>query len=294
MLQVTLQPGSDTADKLVHLPQAAMEALIDSDSLKVASENSVVEALMRWKNFGGRWETLADVDKQMLVSKIRLCSCTQWFLTGWLMNEESFIYKFLTVPQRAMVLATVGRPDYWRKFKEADERRLVEQVFGGADSLPEVCWWKEPRQASSMGVAEMEVQTTIGELWSAEGGVRSKGVYFKGLEWHIGVEFTDVESAREQEGVAQCKLGLFMSYLNNAHCGPIVFKGFVMLEGPDSEATLGEEEFKAHDFGFSGSYGFLALGGYTFSSMVEASNKLQKFIHPDGKLHFQGMVSVVK
>jgi hypothetical protein len=71
-----MQPGSPDLQKLAQLPQAALEALLDSDALKVASENSAIAAVTYWLEQEHRAQQITIGQKQRLASKLRLLRAT--------------------------------------------------------------------------------------------------------------------------------------------------------------------------------------------------------------------------
>ena len=72
-----MQPDSLGRQKLAQLPQAALEALLDSDDLKVASENSAIAAVTFWLEQDDRAEQLTKEQKQHLAYKLRLLRATR-------------------------------------------------------------------------------------------------------------------------------------------------------------------------------------------------------------------------
>ena len=73
-----MQPDSPAQQKLAQLPQAALEALLDSDDLKVASENTAIAAVTFWLEQEDREQQLTKEQKQRIAYKLRLLRATPW------------------------------------------------------------------------------------------------------------------------------------------------------------------------------------------------------------------------
>jgi hypothetical protein len=91
-LQVVMQPESPALVKLAQLPQPALEALLDSDELRAASENTVIAAVAYWlEQEGGK--VVSKEEKLGLAYKLRLFRASPWYLFRVLVEAGHWLPK---------------------------------------------------------------------------------------------------------------------------------------------------------------------------------------------------------
>ena len=283
--------------KLVQLPQPALEALLDSDDLKVASENSAIAAVtfwLFWLEQQIRSEKLTKEQKRRLAYKLRLLRATPWYLTGALGEKGHWLHDGLSNGQRLMLTAGVHSKVGWADMERADIDAFSAKLFGCGAS-PAVSWSKPCRPASTITNAEMLWTVTLSELWDKmvqdEAGIEGPHFFYNGTEWGSMVGLEPCEGAADIEGPSRWTV---VAYINhNCPNEPVCFTGILEMVGA-KEADTNIVELKAEVICVpSTHWGVGNLCGCSFSSLADATNKLRTFIHSDGKLHVTAMITSV-
>ena len=286
-----MQPDSTTLQQLGQLPALAMEALLQSDQVKVVSENTVVAAVTYWLEQEGRREALTAEQLQRLASKLRLCQCTHWYLTAQLMDTEGWLYGALTYKQRIVLLACVDRPETWASFKKADDVGSAELVFGCAVPPQEVHWWKRARERSDRTGRTFSV--TPNDIWDAERKIlRLKRDFTNGLFFDLSASFnSDAKGAAESNPQARYSL-----HVNIQHVGqrpPVTYSAFAKLHHRLTPGRGVPRGVKVHDPRGTSSSSVMVAIGCKAGSLPDAIALLSDYIHTDDKLHITLTVNVL-
>ena len=287
-----MQPNSSAQQKLAQLPQPALEALLDSDDLKVASENSAIAAVTFWLGQGDRAAQLTKEQKQRLAYKLRLLRATPWYLTRVLADENHWLYAALTGVQRVMLTAAVQNPRGWGPMEGKDAGNGLRAKLFGNEGAPEVSWSQQQRAASSVMMAEVSVEASLVGIWGqGKGGfVIGAGYFYNGTVWAVKVRLQR-ESAAVNPLVG-FQLGAFM--VHNCINQPVAFSADFKVLGAEDKHTVTRtfnDTVLCADYT---EWGFSDMCNCKFTSLEDGTTKLARFIHSDGKLHVKASVSEVQ
>ena len=281
-----MQPDSSTMEQLSELPVAAMEALLESDQLKVMSENTVLAAVTYWLEQEGRREALTAEQLQGLAFKLRLCSCTRWYLTAHLMDTKGWLYAALKHEQRTMLLASVTRPEEFEHFTFNHPPSCEKLVFSGcADGSKDVRWWKEHRSKSMAGSFSFQVKPQ--EIWAEDGSLPLGQVFTNGLVVRLAAAF----QVEEEEGVDECSG--FEFCIDFTHChqhAPVVYSAETSLQAPQTDDTV-IRQMDVYECRPVATW-FPANLCRSVESLPDAIAALRTLIHPDGNLHIKVRITV--
>jgi hypothetical protein len=281
-----MQPDSPALAKLAQLPQPALEALLDSDELQAASENTVIAAVAFWlKQEGGQQVTREQ--RQRIAYKLRLSGATPWYLTRILVEEGHWLHSTLSSEQKVVLTTAAHSPAYGGilQAKLGDQAGMNARLFGDA---VKVSWWKKNRPASSIRKAESLVKILPGELWEKPGvPVSSQAYFYNGILWSMFVHFQEADAGN---AIGRCRLGAF--FLHSSNRAPVAFSAGLELVGVAQSDTIKKKltrrvRWNANNWGFSN------MLGDTCTSLEDAAAKLAPFTHPDGKVHIKGTVTKV-
>ena len=285
-----MQPESSTLEQLAQLPLPAMEALLNSNQLKVLSENTTLAAVTYWLKQDGRREALTAEQLHRLASKLRLCRCTRWYLTARLMDTEGWLYEALSHEQRTMLLATISEARDWALFAADDPDGCLKLLGGGSGgAVPEVDWWKDARNKSKDAPLALEISPA--EVWNAEGRVLVvMTVFYNGMRFELSPAFDKVQEASSGKSSQEVYEFIF-SFRHCQQQPPIAYSAALTLQAPDvCDALRGYME--VHDFKPTRKWSIVNIYGSRFSSLQEAEAALCKQIHSDGKLHVTVRITV--
>ena len=209
-----MQPdNTDAQQKLAQLPIAAMEALLGSDELKVASENTAVAVATFWLQQEVLHTNTSESSshQRRLMDKLRLCHCSPSYLTSCLRDSDRH-YKDLVES------AGFTSVHYWlREQLDADQRwkliwganrvavvraatgrevepRSMEELQGAAQIGAGSCWCQVARPLSKVVCGKMHLEVTLSEL-AAQGMVLSKPCWYGGYSWDVRVTWPEESSS---------------------------------------------------------------------------------------------------
>jgi hypothetical protein len=231
-LQVVMQPDSPARQKLAQLPQPALEALLDSDELQAASENTVIAAVTYWlEQLEGALDVTKD-QKQRLAYKLRLFCATPWYLTHVLLDEGPWLNNILSSQQKLVLTAAAHNPAGFGKLQSKENWMVTAELFGRGNSV-RVSWWEKKRPASSITEAELLVEISPAEVWSKQGNMITQysPVYFyNGIMWSLRVR---AWFKMEESG------GLWVvPYVNHSSCAaPVALTAHLEVVGAAPEDT---------------------------------------------------------
>ena len=305
---------SGPLQQLEQLPFTALEALLDSDSLKVCSENSAVRAVTQWLAANPH---SCKRQEQQLAYKLRLVQCTPWFLTAELTCNSTWLHNVLTKQQVGLLIMGVNDCDGWEKLRQENvEPKLLNKLMFQTAKCPATNWWKAARPASSVRSIDMTLDVTPGELWREKQAVASKTVYFNGRDVRLEVELTNPElydranedksppSKHVKEGLGDRPgeekfiLGVGIHCMDAANM-PISFEGTCELVAPSGgESVIVDVDpcivwSQEVGFGVPDMLSSCDEKCTHFCSLPEMVNKVSRYVHCDGKLHFKGTITSV-
>ena len=304
-----MQPdNTDAQQKLAQLPITLVLALLASDQLKVASENSALAAATFWLQHEmlrrdcfepAAQISLTDVKRQLIL-KLRLCQCSPSYLMSCLNDAycergpESagftsmhfWMREQLDANQRGKLIWGANRVAAVRAAtgnelgpRSMEELQVPVQIGAGSS------WWHVARPASNLTCGKMQLEVTLSEL-AAQGRVLSKPCWYGGYTWKLRVTWPEDSSSSSSSSIGVC-----------VDCD----KGAVGCSIPVAcKATVNAAHVHDSERDMVGEIQPWELcGGWTdffcqqVGSLADASNKLGEFIHADGKLHFTAEVSQV-
>jgi hypothetical protein len=269
-----MQPGSPGRQKLAKLPVPALEALLGDPALKAASENSAIAAVTFWlEQQGGQMLTVKQ--KRRLACRLRLLHATPFHLTGILANSTHWLQDTLNPGYKVMLTAMVQNPlANWGDLQALGSAAMNH--FSGQSGRP----------ASSIRAAELLVEISPGELWEKRGAPvakESQAYFWNGIIWTVQVKLSQAEGGFQ--------FGAFVSF--NSYGPPVAFTGDVEMVAFAPTDTLKMQVAPRVLWRRSCGWGFANMLGTTCISLEDATAKLARFIHPDGKLHIKGTVTGV-
>ena len=282
-----MQPNSTGRQKLAQLTQRALEALLESDDLKVASENSAIAAVAFWLDQEGRAQQLNMEQKQGLAYRLRLLRATPWYLTRLLSDEDHWLYRALRPSQRVMLTAALHNPLDFGKMKP-EGRGMMKKLFGQGEGPP-VAWSKQPRCLSSITKGKVLLEASLRELWDKPTYCMVGPVcFYNGIEWAMTAK---VAAHVPDEEPPLYQLGAFVQHSSRNQ--PVVFTALLEVVGVRDQDTK-QWKFDAVlcQDGSGRGYGD-ACGGRKFTSLKDALTKLDPYIHSGGKLHFRATITDV-
>jgi hypothetical protein len=292
-----MQPDSSSLQQLREIPLAAMEALLESDDLKVISENTALAAVSYWLEQDSRREDLTADQIQGLANKLRLCRCTRWYLTGHLMDREGWLYGALTHQQRTMILASVTDPGIWGGFMMDDKAGCKELVFQGhAEALDNVRWWNKARSKSKP--IPLLFKRTLEEIWRAgDTGICLKETFSNGLVFRLDASIENFDEGRDTDeetsaSNADTSKKLYIAFVHQHQYAPVVFTAGVSLVSLTAEETINNGMHKVHACNRAGRWLYTLVDDAPFTTLAGAATALQPYIHPGGKLHIKVKISV--
>ena len=282
-----MQPDNPGRQKLAQLPQAALEALLDSDDLKVASENSAIAAVTFWLEQEDRAGQLTKEQKQRLAYKLRLLRATPWYLTHALSDEDHWMSSVLTAGQRVMLAAAVQKLEDYNRL-DPEGPGMKAKLFG-KEKAPLVSWSRQRRGESPISEGKVLVEASVGEVWEKRNkqSITGPNYFYSGMLWALQVQIVTVE-----EAPTAFRMGAYV--VLKAYNQPVGFSAQFELVGSSKQDTKmlrfdGHLMCKPWDH-----CGFRNIFGGNFTSLEDATTKLIPFIHPDGKLHFRAAVKDVQ
>lgn len=160
-----MQPNGPLLQKLAELPPLALEALLDSDDIKVASENTAIAVVGYWLSQEDRRHTTSRGQQLRLAYKLRLLRATRWYLTRMFADQEHWLAQVLSGEQRIMLTAAAQNKRDWEIMERIPENSLRINLAGEGE-VSQVSWSKR-RRPTSAKVAEAEVVVEVGlqQLW---------------------------------------------------------------------------------------------------------------------------------
>jgi hypothetical protein len=278
--------------QLTELPYAAIEALIESDDLRVVSENTALAAVSYWLEQEDRRQSLTADQIQGLANKLRLCHCTRWYLTGHLMDTKGWLYGALTYQQRIMILGSMSDPGVWESFLSGNPVSCKEVLFQGhANAVGDVRWWKKAR--SKRKPTLYCFKNTLGELWAQDDYYLGE-VFSNGLVLDFGAMILRADEDTSSDGTSSDSESSYVVEAAVSHTdqhAPVAYTACVSLVALEPQDTI-TEVFQVHDFQAESGWISRCLGNLTFTSLASAPTALQPFIQPDGKLHIKVSIEV--
>jgi hypothetical protein len=163
------------------------------------------------------------------------------------------------------------------------ESEIDRMLFGDVD---EVAWWDRERSPSIIREGEVAVRISPRELWENcdKAAVRHQPVFFNGILWCMPIAF-------EKSRAGGYELAVYFEHSRDT--APVAVTAFFQLVGVARKDTI----MKLLDrdvVWMGGSWGVNnMLGGTTFTSLEDATAKLARYIHADGCLHFNGVITKV-
>jgi hypothetical protein len=309
-LQEVMHPSNTEAQrKLLQLPILAMEVLLGSPELKVASENTAVAAASFWLQYSVWRQGLLEEDvisslsgvHSQLISKLRLCQCSPSYLMACL-NDGMLQHG----PEAAAGCTSLT---FWLK-EQLDGRQQAMLIWGAnrvalmraalgrgmpRDSLLDLkaaagigigtSWWLSARPQSSVTCGEMKVEVALSYL-ATEGRVESEPSWYAGYNWKLEVVWSDKVDEMGKtaiEALLYCDKGAIGCSI------PVAFEATVAAAYADAGRGACYREMSAWQI----RDGWDNFFGQRVGSVADASNVLGEFVHADGKLHFTAQVSNV-
>ena len=288
-MQPKWPPPTAEKAKLAALPLAALMALLDRDQLKVASENTAIAAVTHWLEQEGRREALEREQKRELAKRLRLPHSTHWYLTSCLMDEEHWLWEGLSTKEAVLLLGCAHQTTVWDNWKT--DKFTGPQLDKKLDHT--VSWSQEgPRPPSTVTQAELELAVSLRELWDKKPRLTA-GVpcFFSGLQWTLEAWLpgpADDQGAVHAHafavaichspfgGPTQHSYEIEAVPAANGAPVPIPAKVVSQAEGTKLMSARGTGTFDAFKC--------------TFTSLSDARNKLNAYIHADGHLHLRSRV----
>jgi hypothetical protein len=284
-----MQPGSPERQKLAQLPQPALEALLDNPTLKAASENSAIAAVTFWLE-QEEGQMLTKEQKLRLAYKLRLISASPWYLTRIVLKEGHWLHDILSSEQKIVLTAAVHSRADWISLQATGEEVTNARLFGKSDQVG-VSWWEEDRPPSSIRFAELLVEISPGELWEnveAQAAKESQAYFYNGITWNLLVKSPLADAKDATSGF---HLGAFIKHSLDHE--PVAFTGHIEVLGIAHRHTTKEDMGRTVLWNEYESWGSPNMLGTTYTSLEDATAKLARFIHRDGKLHIKGTVTGV-
>jgi hypothetical protein len=261
-----------------------LEALLDSDELQAASENTVIAAVTFWLE-EQEGQKVTREQRQRLAFQLRLFRATPWYLTRVLVEEGHWLPNTLSSEQKVVLTSAAHSPGDWGvlQSKLGDGADMNARLFGDA---VEVSWWKKGRPASSLQSAKLLLDTLPGELWDKRGHtLRSQASFYNGILWTLQVKLGEAETGNPDAGF---ELGAFIQY-SSGNAVPVAFSAGLELVGVAEMDTISKYLNRVVLWN-GGTRGFPDMQGTPYTSLEDATAKLAPFTHPDGKVHIKGTI----
>ena len=286
-----MQPDSSKLEQLAQLPLIAMEALLDSNQLKVLSENTTLAAVTYWIEHEDSRRLLTAEQLQRLAFKLRLCNCSRWYLTSQLMDRKGWLYCVLTHEQQTVLLASVGQPQAWRLFM-SDDPGGSDRLLFGPNCQDTAHWWKEARDKST--AEPLTFQITPVQIWNAPNKTFAmKTIFTNGLHLRLGMVFDECdECAGSQEAGRQklYELHFMARQLQDQRLAAYDVK--VVMSPTQPRLYPDATQMIVRDPSPKRAWSVSVMGAKAFHSLAAAIAGLQTYIHADGRLHISVNIEV--
>jgi hypothetical protein len=297
-----MQPTNPLLKQFATLPLPALEGMLDSESLYVASENTLVVAVTYWLQSQEEMQQHVTATQRLrLAFKLRLLHCSSFYLAAIFGNEEHWLTKVLSARQHSLLTAASANKEYPVALKSnlTSSKSLFFSSEAAAEAAEaqvgaEVAWWKEKR---SRGPGrdknlELKLQVSLQTLWQqqqlleeSEGAwIEGETHFYCGYRWRLLTKLLRSNSSRYTHRYGwspEYTIGLSLQCTDAgwalplaATCSVAAVKQLPTKTG----STLSRRHAFQDKLSFSGQWIVADFFGVRFRDLAEAEEKLQHYL----------------
>ena len=166
-------------------------------------------------------------------------------------------------------------------------RGLRVKLFGKGEQQLNLSWSMKQRSAFTITKMQLQVEVPFQEVWEKRSSsyVSSPGAFFNGTVRSLRAQLRKQPAADDD-----FYLGMYLQW--GSCCQPVgvhcYFEALGVKESDTAKKTLAVVICTDGD-----DWGHSDIVVDNYSSLEDATKKLGRFIHPDGKLHLRGTVTAV-